>query len=202
MRLVGMMDSPYVRRVAITMRLLGVAHDHDQVSVFRHKDRFRAINPVIKAPTLVLDDGTVMMDSTLIVELVEQMAAPASLMPSRLADRARALSLIGFALAGCEKAIQIEYERKRPEALRHAPWLERVHSQADAAFAHLDRACAAAPRWLLGERMTQADVTLACVWAYAQLVTPDAVPAARYAAIAAHSARCEALPVFRETPLV
>ena len=45
MRLVGMMDSPYVRRVAITMRLLGLAHDHDQVSVFRHMDRFRAINP-------------------------------------------------------------------------------------------------------------------------------------------------------------
>ncbi|MBK9081621.1 MAG: glutathione S-transferase [Rhizobiales bacterium] len=201
MHLVGMMDSPYVRRVAITMRLLGVAHSHDQVSVFRHMDRFRAINPVIKAPTLALDDGTVMMDSTLIIELLEAQASPRSLMPAALAQKAQALSLIGFALAGCEKAIQIEYERKRPEALRYAPWLERVQAQADAAFAHLDRAAGAARPWLVGETMTQADVTLACVWAYAQLVTPDVAPAARYAAIAAHAARCEALPAFRETPL-
>ena len=201
MHLVGMMDSPYVRRVAVSMRLLGLAHTHDQVSVFRHMDRFRAINPVIKAPTLVAGDGTVLMDSTLILDLVEAQAAPRSLMPASLADRTRALSLIGFALAGCEKAIQIEYERKRPEEMRYAPWLERVQAQADAAFAHLDRQCAARPGWLVGEAMTQADVTLACVWAYAQLVTPDAVPAARYAAIAAHAARCEARPEFVACPL-
>ncbi|MBL8588813.1 MAG: glutathione S-transferase [Methylobacteriaceae bacterium] len=202
MHLVGMMDSPYVRRVAVSMRLLGLAHRHDQVSVFRHMDRFRAVNPVIKAPTLVLDDGTVLMDSTLILELVEAQTAPRSLMPSNFADKARALSLIGFALAGCEKAIQIEYERKRPEDIRYAPWLERVQAQADAAFAHLDRACAAAPDWLVGETLTQADVTLACVWAYAQLVTPDAVPATRYPRIAAHAARCETLPAFIACPLI
>lgn len=202
MHLVGMMDSPYVRRVAVSMRLLGVDHTHEQVSVFRHMDRFRAINPVIKAPTLIADDGTVLMDSTLILDLVESLAAPRSLMPATIALRTRALSLIGFALAGCEKAIQIEYERKRPEELRHAPWLARVQGQADEAFAQLDRACAASQGWLLGEALTQADVTLACVWAYAQLVTPDAVPAARYAALAAHAARCEALPEFVACPLV
>lgn len=201
MHLVGMMDSPYVRRVAVSLRLLGLAHTHDQVSVFRHMDRFRSINPVIKAPTLVLDDGTVLMDSTLILDLVESLAAPKSLTPATIAERTRALSLIGFALAGCEKAIQIEYERKRPEEIRHAPWLERVQGQADAAFAHLEGACARTKGWLVGGTLTQADVTLACVWAYAQLVTPDAVPAARYAAIAAHAARCEALPEFAACPL-
>lgn len=202
MRLVGMMDSPYVRRVAITMRMLGLAHEHDQVSVFRHMDRFRAVNPVIKAPTLVADDGTVMMDSTLIIEWLEALAAPRSLMPSSLAEKGRAISLIGFALAGCEKAIQIEYERKRPEELRYAPWLERIHAQAHEAFAALDAACASSAPWLLGETFSQADLTLACVWGYVQMVTPDAVPAERYSHVAALCARCEALPAFRDAPPV
>lgn len=202
MRLVGMMDSPYVRRVAITMRMLGLAHEHDPVSVFRHMDRFRAVNPVIKAPTLVADDGMVMMDSTLIIEWLEALAAPRSLMPSSLAEKGRAISLIGFALAGCEKAIQIEYERKRPEGLRSAPWLERIHAQAREAFAHLDKACAQASPWLCGEAFTQADLTLACVWNYVQMVTPDAAPAADHAHVVAFCARCEALPQFLDAPPV
>lgn len=202
MRLVGMMDSPYVRRVAITMRMLGIEHAHESVSVFRHMDRFHAINPVIKVPTLVCDDGVVMMDSTLIIEWLEALAAPKSLMPSSLEGKRKAISLIGFALAGCEKAIQIEYERKRPEELRYLPWLERIHAQAHEAFAHLDKACAAASPWLCGSDFTQADLTLACVWGYVQMVTPDAVPAERYSHVAALCARCEQRPEFIDAPPV
>ena len=50
MKLVGMRDSPYVRRVAISMKLMGLPFEHERVSVFRHMDRFREINPVSKAP--------------------------------------------------------------------------------------------------------------------------------------------------------
>ena len=73
MRLIGMLDSPYVRRVAISMRYMGLSFTHEAVSVFRHYDRFAAINPVVKAPTLVLDDGSVLMDSTLMLEYLEQL---------------------------------------------------------------------------------------------------------------------------------
>ena len=59
MQLIGMLDSPYVRRVAISMKLMGIPFEHQSVSVFRNFDRFREINPVVKAPTLVCDDGTV-----------------------------------------------------------------------------------------------------------------------------------------------
>ena len=68
MILIGMLDSPYVRRVAITLKLMGLPFEHRSVSVFRHVDEFRRINPVVKAPTFVCDDGTVLMDSTLIVD--------------------------------------------------------------------------------------------------------------------------------------
>ena len=75
MQLIGMLDSPYVRRVAISLRLLGLPFEHRAVSVFRHLDAFRSINPVVKAPTLVCDDGEVLMDSTLILEYAQGLAA-------------------------------------------------------------------------------------------------------------------------------
>src|SRR5207248_4627636 len=71
MILVGMLDSPYVRRCAISMKLMGVPFDHRSLSVFRTFEQFRAINPVVKAPTLVCSDGAVLMDSTLILDYVE-----------------------------------------------------------------------------------------------------------------------------------
>ena len=57
MRLIGMLDSPYVRRVAIALDCLGIPFTHESVSVFSTFEQFRSINPVVKAPTLVCDDG-------------------------------------------------------------------------------------------------------------------------------------------------
>src|SRR4051812_9851783 len=100
MILVGMLDSPYVRRVAISLRIMGVPFEHQPVSVFRQVERFRAINPVLKAPTLVCDDGTVLMDSTLILDDLEnQVPAGRRLMPAGGDARREALRLIGLAMA-------------------------------------------------------------------------------------------------------
>src|ERR1700690_794133 len=112
MQLIGMLDSPYVRRVAVSLQLLGLPFAHRSISVFRTFDEFHAINPVVKAPTLVCDDATVLMDSTLILEYAESLAAPGkSLMPAGIPERRHALRLIGLALAACEKSVQIIYER-------------------------------------------------------------------------------------------
>ena len=111
MRLIGMLDSPYVRRVAISLQLLGLRFEHQSLSVFRTFTQFQQINPVVKAPTLICDDGEVLMDSTLIMEYAEAVARPRSLMPSELQELQHALRVIGLALAACEKSVQIIYER-------------------------------------------------------------------------------------------
>ena len=63
-----MLDSPYVRRCAVAMAWLGVPFEHRSVSVFRHFETFKTINPLVKAPTLVCDDGTVLHDYNLILQ--------------------------------------------------------------------------------------------------------------------------------------
>src|SRR6187549_155599 len=112
MILVGMPDSPYVRRVAISLKRMGIAFEHQQVSVFRHFDRFKAINPVVKAPSFVCDDGTVLTDSSLILDHIESMAPAAKrLMPREVMERREALRLIGLAMAACEKGVQMVYAK-------------------------------------------------------------------------------------------
>lgn len=123
MQLIGMLDSPFVRRVAIALRLLDLPYEHRPLSVFRNFEAFSLFNPMVKAPTLVLDDGTVLMDSSLILDYLECLAGrERSLLPQRPQARARALSLIGAALVACEKSVQIYYELNlRPEERRHGP---------------------------------------------------------------------------------
>ena len=201
MKLIGMLDSPYVRRTAISLKLLGLPFEHASVSVFRHFEQFQAINPVVKAPTLVCDDGTVLMDSTLIIDYAEALAGR-SLMPAPIAARQRELRAIGLALAACEKAIQIVYEHNlRPTEKVHGPWVDRVHGQLLAAVDALEAEWKGVPLPVEAGELTQAGVTVAVAWAFIQLMVADRVPAADYPRLVAYSVAAEQLGVFRDTPI-
>ena len=203
MILVGMLDSPYVRRCAISMKLMGVPFEHQSVSVFRNFDLFRAINPVVKAPSFVCDDGTVLMDSTLILDYLEHCVAPGNgLMPAGGEPRKAALRLIGLAMAANEKGVQLVYEKEqRPADKRHQPWIDRVIGQIHAAFGEIEDIVGRARPWLGGERMNAADVAIAVAWRFSQFYNAVEIPAARYPKLAAYSERAEALAEFASTPL-
>lgn len=203
MQLIGMMDSPYVRRVAISLHVLGMPFEHRSVSVFRHYDEFAQINPVVKAPTFIDDDGTLLIDSTLILDYLDRkVPAARRLMPEESQERTYALRVNGFALAAMEKTVQQVYERQlRPEERQHEPWFERVNAQMHAAYAVLDKLLSGRGGWLCAGRITQADITAAVAWRFTQHILPGVVDPARYPALAAHSLRAEALPEFVATPL-
>jgi len=198
-----MPDSPYVRRVAVSLKLMGLPFEHQQVSVFRHFERFSGINPVVKAPTLVCDDGAVLMDSTLILDYLEHCVAPGkALMPTGGDARREALRLVGLAMAACEKGAQMVYEKEqRPPEKLHAPWMARITGQARAALGELEKAAAVASPWLQGERFNAADVAVAIAWRFMQYYHAADIPAARYPSLTAYSARAEALPELASTPL-
>lgn len=203
MRLIGMMDSPYVRRVAISLKVLGFTFQHDQLSVFRNFDAFAGINPVVKAPTLVADDGTVLMDSTLMLDYADRLCAPAQrLMPDDQALLLRSLRLIGLSLAACEKTVQIVYEHElRPADKLHQPWLDRVTQQLHAACRELEREIRGVDGWLIGPRIMQPGITLSVTWRFVRHMIPSIIAPEDYPAIAAFSDRAEALPAFQSSPL-
>ncbi|MFC6694270.1 glutathione S-transferase [Pseudomonas lini] len=201
MKLIGMLDSPYVRRVAISAKCLGIPLEHESVSVFRNFEQFQQINPVVKAPTLVLADGEVLMDSTLIIDYLEALAAPGkSLIPNNLEQRLRSLRLIGLALAACEKSVQLYYERNlRPAEIQYAPWVERVEGQLASAYSALERELQQ-PLKIDGS-IAQDGITLAVAWSFTNLVVPDQVEAAQFPRISAFTAYAEGLEVFVGTPI-
>jgi glutathione S-transferase len=197
MQLIGMLDSPFVRRVAITFDLQAIPFEHKALSVFRNFDEFAAINPTVKAPTLVLDDGSFLIDSTLMLEYGDALTGR-SLLPAAPAARARALRAIGPALAACEKTAQIVYEHSlRPAEKVHQPWLDRVQEQLLAALKLLEAEVDAFD----ADALDQAAVTAAVTWSFVRLMVPQIVAGDAFPRLAAWTARAEALPVFRRYPI-
>lgn len=199
-----MLDSPYVRRVAISLRTLSIPFEHESLSVFSSFDAFRAVNPVVKAPTLVADDGTVLMDSTLILDHVEHVTVrERSLMPRDPAERTRALRILGLALAACDKAVQLVYERNlRPSEMHYEPWLLRVSGQIAAALASLETEVARVPLELAVDTIDQRGITVAVMWRFLRELAPDCAPEESHPTLVAVSREAERLPSFLAFPPV
>jgi glutathione S-transferase len=202
MKLIGMLDSPYVRRVAVSLQLLGLRFEHQSLSVFRTFEQFRQINPVVKAPTLVDEDGSVLMDSTLILQYAEAIARPsARRTPTMPTELMRSQRLLGLALAACDKAVQLVYERQlRPAEKLHQPWAERVILQLRAALDVLEAEQRQQPLEASSATMPPPGVMMAITWHFIQQMLPDVADAADYPALAEYSRQAEALPEFRAAP--
>jgi len=203
MKLIGMLDSPYVRRVAVSLELYGITFEHQALSVFRNFNEFAAINPVVKAPSLVLDDGTVLMDSTLILDYFEALAVPAKkLLPQDALARASDLQVIGLALAASEKSVQIYYEHNlRPQEKLHTPWLERVTGQLLAAYAQLDGLLAEQPTKCPSLPLSQAEITTAVAWSFTQYVCVEVVAASEFAHVQRLADKIEGHPAMLKYPI-
>ncbi|MFE4106860.1 glutathione S-transferase family protein [Almyronema epifaneia] len=203
MKLIGMLDSPYVRRVAISLKLLEIPFEHEPLSVFRHFDEFSQVNPLVKAPTCLSEDGTVLMESTLILQYIEAIAHPKSLMPTDPTQLSQALRIIGLALIACEKTVQIVYEQTlRPVEKQHPPWLARIEQQLAAAYAALEPIAAQGTPWLSGLQPMQPDITLGVAWRFTQHMLPAVINSKQHPALAQFSAQAEQHPAFATTPLV
>lgn len=199
MILIGMFDSPFVRRVAISMARLDISFEHRNWSVGRDAARIREFNPLARVPTLVLDSGESLIESAMILDYLDQQAGEArALLPSSGEARRRALSLIALVTGAADKGIQTVYERIfRPPEKNYAPWMQRCLAQMHAALTELETRCADVDsEWLIGSILSQADITLACYLTYLREAVPFDLAA--YPALLANVERCEALPVFKQ----
>lgn len=201
MKLTGMLDSPYVRRVAISLQLLGLRFEHQPLSVFRGFAEFEKINPVVKAPTLVCDDGEVLMDSTLIIQYAEALARPRSLFPSDPKMLQHDLRTIGLALAATEKSVQLVYEHAlRPPEKLHQPWVSRVTGQLLSAYREIEREFVDDEHPVDSTTIRHAGVAVGVAWHFTQRMLPGTVPVEPFPRLAAFSASAEGLPEFRAAP--
>jgi glutathione S-transferase len=196
MILVGQYDSPFVRRVAVSLRVLGFAYEHDTRSVFADFDAMRQVNPLGRIPSLILRDGEILIDSATILDWLNESVGPErALVPADGPERRRVLRRIALATGAIDKAGAATYERLiRPSACRWPDWIERCRTQAAGAIEAL-----AAESWPTVAPLDQAQITTACMIRYVQMVDPDLILPGRYPSLDSLSAHCEELPEFEAT---
>ena len=199
MILIGMFDSPFVRRVAITLKLLDVKFEHKNWSVGKDQAQIRKYNPLGRVPTLVLDDGEVLMESMAILDyLDDRVGRDRALLPVTGALRRKAQHLMALATGAAEKGVLQVYETAfRPAEKRHEPWVQRCFEQMHGALLALDAAAAEieGDDWLVDEGITQADVTVAAAFSFIDdVLKPEKK---LYPTLRKHVARCERLPAFQ-----
>jgi glutathione S-transferase len=198
--LIGQYDSPFVRRVAVAMRLYGLTYEHRPWSTFRDAEKLAAYNPLRRVPTLVLDDGEVLIESFVMLDHLDEQVGPSKALIARSGEaRRKALKVCALATGLADKAVSLFYERmlhKEPSDV----WVARCRTQVSGVLDVLETDCAArkASYWF-GETINHADIAVACALRFVREAHPGVFDTARYPALIAHAAACEALPQFAET---
>lgn len=202
MKLIGMFDSPYVRRVAISMLRLQIPFEHQPLSVFRDFEEFSKLSPVVKAPSLVCDDGCVLVDSTLILQYVGTLASPRSLWPENQSLLRQDLRVTGLALVACEKGVHLIYEMvHRPAEMCFASWIRRLCTQLDSALVEIETTLANMNTVDLETMIErQAGITTAVTWFFLKRKHPEIVANKEFPLIAKFSNAAEIRSEFVDAP--
>lgn len=194
MILIGQYDSPFVRRVGIALTLYGLAFEHCPWSVFSDAQAIRALNPMMRVPTLVLDDSTVLTDSHMMLDYLD--AGKASpLFPFAEPARHRALRIATLGCGLAEKAVSLFYERRLHDKTSPV-WEARCCEQVTSVLTALEGERPDTP-WWFGDSMGHADIAVACALRFATEAHPGLIDLADYPKLALHATKAEALPVFQ-----
>ena len=202
MILVGQLDSPFVRRVAVSMNIYGMTCERQVISVYADADAVRAVNPLGKVPALILDGGETLFDSQMILDYLDELAGPErALTPSAGPERRDVLRCAAVALGLSEKVVGLNFETKQrdPDTIDDGV-IQRLETQVKSALNWLE---ARQPQpWLCGTVMTQADITATASLTHVFTRRRELFPEDDYPALAALRQRCEALPPFQASPFM
>jgi glutathione S-transferase len=199
MILIGQFDSPYTRRIGIMLTLYGIGFEHRPWSVFGDAEQLAEVNPLIRVPTLVLDNGDVLVETNLIMDYLDRlMPVDRILMPEQQPERYRAQHVIALASGISDKAVSLFYEQRLHSAPSEA-YVARLITQINGALEALEkkRQALAASYWN-GNHFGQADIAVACSLRHLREAFPELFDPARYQALHAHTVLMEQLSVFQK----
>lgn len=203
MQLLGGFLSPYVRRTAVSLNQMGLDWESVQVPVWDTPEEIKKHNPLVRIPTLLMDDGDVLVESYAILDALDEMAGAKRLTPASGAERRKVMKVTAVGAGAIDKTIWAVYEmRFHDKEHVSRKWVEHNEAQAVGGFEWLNgQAEKAGDGWLCGDSVTQADITAAVGFTFANKVRPKLDLASKFPALAAHNAKAEALDAFKGVPL-
>ena len=204
MKLYGSFGSPFTRRVGTTLLLYNLKHEHLvlRANVPEELEQLKKINPLARIPALETDDGMALVDSVTILDYLDRLVGPdRALTPSTGAVRTQMLSLIGIGAGAAEKSVSCYYEEgvnaKRPPDKIYRPWVDTMYEQTKDGLEVVE-SMVKGP-WIMGNKITQADVSLVCFFDFIVKHRPETVPQLNCPALEKISKKANLMAEFSST---
>ncbi len=172
MKLVGSLTSPFVRKVRVVLSEKRIVYDFDVDIPWESETHVAEYNPLGKVPVLVMDDGTTLYDSRVIVDYLDSHNPVSRLMPEFNRERSMVKRWEALADGICDAATTIFLERKRPDALQSAEWIVRQQKKVMLGLEVAARDLGD-KKWCEGNVYTLADIALGCTLGYLSFRFPE-----------------------------
>ena len=182
------------------MQFYRLDYEHKSVIPFGgNKKNVAIVNPIARVPVLELLDGEFIIDSNAIIDHLDELAGPdCALTPASGPERRKVLKYIAVELGIMDKLVAVLYERQfRPKEKWHQPWLEACETQIQDGFEWINNEMDGS--WLVGNRMTQADLSLAVFWDFATRLRPNFFRDSNYDYIDTLSKNLKKTDAFQDT---
>ena len=199
MKLLASLSSPYTRKVRIVLAEKRIDCDVEIVDVNAPANPVTRDNPLGKIPTLVLDDGTALYDSRVIVEFLDNVSPIARLIPDENRERVAVRRWEALADGVLDAGGLVRYESLRPKKEQSAAWVEKQLGKVRRGLAAMD-AELGERAWCHGERYSLADIALGCCLGWLEFRKPGGIDwRATRANLARHYDKLMERPAVAET---
>jgi glutathione S-transferase len=174
MKLLGSAPSPYTRKVRVVLAEKKIDCDFETVDVSPSENPVNALNPLGKVPTLVLDDGTTLFDSRVIVEFLDNVSPFSRLIPDDNRERVAVLRWEALADGTLDAGLLIRYESMRPKKEQSKAWTGKQTGKLKRGLAAMaaelgDRT------WCRSDRYSLADIAVGCCLGWVEFRKPGGV---------------------------
>ena len=199
MKLLASLASPYTRKVRVVLAEKKIECELELVDVNPVENPVNAHNPLGKVPTLVLDDGTALYDSRVIVEFLDARSPINRLIPDETRDRVAVRRWEALADGVLDAGLLVRYETLREKRERSKAWSDkqvaRIHRGMAAMAKELE-----GRNWCHGDRYSLADIAVGCSIGWLAFRKPGEVDwEAEYAGVARHYRKLMERAAFADT---
>ncbi|MEO8537402.1 MAG: glutathione S-transferase [Betaproteobacteria bacterium] len=198
MKLIASTTSPYARKVRIALAEKKVEYQIAAESPWDPGNPVHAYNPLGKLPVLILDDGTHLYDSRVIVEYIDLVSPVSRLIPEPARQRIAVKKWEALADGVCDATVAIVVERRRPAALQSEDWVARQRRKIAEGVAELAQELGERA-WCHGESCSLADIATGCALGYLDLRHAELDWRAQYPNLERLAGKLGKRPSFAET---
>ena len=202
MKLLAALISPYTRKVRVVLAEKKITCEMQIVDVVPAENPVNAHNPLGKIPTLLLDDGTALYDSRVIVEYLDNVSPISRLIPDNNRDRTAVRRWEALADGVLDAGLLWRYESLRDKKEQSKAWVDKQVARMHRSMAQIT-AELGERAWCQGERYSLADIALGCCLGWLDFRRPGGVDwfsqygglAKQYAKLMERAAFADTVPV-------